>query len=277
MTLRQQMRSMNLENRCPICDGLSSILHAHPDLKNYPVLNNLRNRHDMSSLPCPACKPESLDVALAEANERDVKYYLGRSGVPERFHDVSIDTFVAAPEALRTAGLKGADIAHRLAWKEAICAYLGDISGNLNDGKGLTLTGSVGTGKTLALYIVAGHIVRECRQFVTLVPERTIFESVKETFGYKDGQSEGEVLKRFENADVLMIDDFGVRKATEWVTDIYHSIIDSRWDAGKPTFVSSNLPVSELLQIYPRQMDRLKKNVAIEMVGGSLRGTELEK
>ena len=46
---------------------------------------------------------------------------------------------------------------------------------------------------------------------------------------------------------------------------------------GLPTCISTNVREKDLRGIYPRQMDRLSRNHRIEMVGASLRGTEMER
>jgi DNA replication protein DnaC len=56
-----------------------------------------------------------------------------------------------------------------------------------------------------------------------------------------------EILKRCQNADVLLIDDLGAERETEWAIETLYLLIDHRWNDEKPTIVTSNLSATDFL------------------------------
>lgn len=72
------------------------------------------------------------------------------------------------------------------------------------------------------------------------------------------------VLKRTKKCDLLILDDLGQEKATEWVRTQVYSIINARWSAGKPTIITSNF-----------SMERLKVNIS-EAVYSRVKGESLD-
>lgn len=56
----------------------------------------------------------------------------------------------------------------------------------------------------------------------------------------------GELVRKYAECDLLVIDDFGVRKTTEFVLDIVYFIINYRYENELTTLITSNLSISEL-------------------------------
>lgn len=48
----------------------------------------------------------------------------------------------------------------------------------------------------------------------------------------------------------LIIDDFGVEKQTEWVSDVLYRIINNRYNNNLPVFVSTNLSIQEVKEFF---------------------------
>lgn len=252
---------------CPVCDGLKTILRPQIALKVHPDLKGVQKLH---GLPCPSCEPEDAELAVAQARQGQINKSLNRAKVPPKFQNVKFSDFKTGKDLINM-GFNGDDAYERDKWKKRLYDYLSDLQVNVNVGVGLTLYGSVGTGKTLALSIVANALVRSGID-VVMLPENGIFSAVKSTFNEGSQLTEHDVIAQFRDVRVLMIDDFGVRAPSDWTMEIYHSIIDARWDKGLPTFISSNNDLNDLKEIYPRQMDRLSSNLEIKMFGRSMRG-----
>jgi len=49
----------------------------------------------------------------------------------------------------------------------------------------------------------------------------------------------------FADIDVLVIDDFGVQKDSDWVNSKLYDLIDSRYEKEKITLLTSNSPLSD--------------------------------
>jgi len=118
----------------------------------------------------------------------------------------------------------------------------------------ITLLGGVGTGKTHLLAAVANALMyTTARPLYCVVPEFLAF--LRESFDA--GQSES-CSRRFElvrNAGVLLLDDLGAEKESEWTQEQLYRVINHRYNEGLPTLIASNLPLSE---IEPRIASRLR-------------------
>lgn len=136
--------------------------------------------------------------------------------------------------------------------------YVENFDTMRESGKGLLLYGTVGTGKTFAAACIANALID--KGFPCLV---TNFARLINTIsGMYDGKQEYiDGLNRFA---LLVIDDLATEADTEYRNEIVFNIIDSRYRAGLPFIVTTNLTAQELKQsadirkqrIYSRLFER---------------------
>ena len=107
-------------------------------------------------------------------------------------------------------------------------------------GKGLLLFGNVGTGKTFYAACIANALID--RGIPCLV---TNFARIANTVqGLFDGRQEYyDSLNRFP---LLLIDDLAAERKTEYMQEIVFNVIDSRYRAGLPLIVTTNLTREEM-------------------------------
>ena len=134
----------------------------------------------------------------------------------------------------------------------AICrAYAESFQDNLREGKGLLLYGAVGTGKTfLSACIVNALLDRGYRCLMTTFPR--LINEIQSTF--EERQQRIDALRRYK---LLVIDDLGVERNTEYMTELVQTIIDERYRAGLPLIVTTNLMSEELQQPTDVARERL--------------------
>ena len=112
--------------------------------------------------------------------------------------------------------------------------------------RNLYFHGGCGTGKTFLTALIAQEFIREGRSVIFGdVPE--LLEEIKMTFDSDKLKSE-DVMNRYYNCDLLIMDDLGAGQVTEWSVGILYQVINRRVNAGKRLIVTSNFDLKGLNQ-----------------------------
>jgi len=133
-------------------------------------------------------------------------------------------------------------------WKEA---YKSNI--------GLLLFGDVGTGKSFFAGCIANALLdQDVPVLMTNFP--TILNRLTGMFS----EDRSEFIASFDEYDLLIIDDLGVERSTEYAMEQMFFVIDSRYRSRRPMIITTNLKLSELknppdlahARIYDRILER---------------------
>jgi DNA replication protein DnaC len=105
--------------------------------------------------------------------------------------------------------------------------------------RGLIFTGSVGVGKThLAVSILKGLSERG---FSCLFYEfGSLLKEIQDSYNSNTKSSELAVLAPVLNAEILVLDELGASKPTDWVRDTMAHIINTRYNDKKATIFTTN-------------------------------------
>ncbi len=107
--------------------------------------------------------------------------------------------------------------------------------------RGLLLMGTVGVGKThLAVSILKALTERG---FSCLFYEfGSLLKEIQDSYNANTQTSELRVLAPVFNAEVLVLDEVGVSKPTDWVRDTMAHVINTRYNDNKLTIFTTNYP-----------------------------------
>lgn len=119
--------------------------------------------------------------------------------------------------------------------------------------RGLILRGDVGRGKTYAACAILNALLDD--YLVRFTTMGDMLSEIRSTYSSYD--NEIEVIGRYANIRVLMIDDFGKESPTDWALSMMFRIIDERYRRGRPTIYTTQ---SNSLQLA----EHLSKNGGIE-------------
>lgn len=115
-------------------------------------------------------------------------------------------------------------------------------------GKGLIFTGTVGTGKTHLSAAIAWMLLNEGSS-VVYGTVATLLAKLRSTYN-DDKVDERQVFDKFVNCDLLIIDDLGKEKVTEWADQVMFEIINTRYERNKSLVITTNMRLSALQAKY---------------------------
>lgn len=136
-------------------------------------------------------------------------------------------------------------------------------------GAGLLLWGGVGCGKTFAAHCIANELIkRDTPVFISSL-SRVL----------NSGFDKTEVLRRIHETPLVVFDDLGAERSSEYALEMVFMLIDERYKSEKPLIVTTNLTLDELK--HPTNIDHkriydriLQRCVPIHFEGSSKREQE---
>lgn len=113
-------------------------------------------------------------------------------------------------------------------------------------GRGLFLHGTPGGGKSHLAFALAKRCIEQgLRVFASEWTD--LLHRLRDTFD-RPGESAGDIHRRIERADVVLIDDMATGKATEWAVEQAWAIVQARYQGERPLVLTSNYALGELGQ-----------------------------
>lgn len=180
--------------------------------------------------------PDGIDLAeLADRAKTPIDWEAvnARARQEDRENKTSI-LLKRVPERFRAA-IPRHEVA--LEWLEE---YFGDRSG-----QNLVITGEPKTGKTWEASAVAIRLLRRYVP-VTMIEVPDLMDQLRP--GGEDDHGAG--LAQFKATPVLVLDDLGAEKISDWTLEQLYSIINYRYKSLLPTIVTTNHGYVELERLY---------------------------
>lgn len=133
------------------------------------------------------------------------------------------------------------------------------------------MRGAVGVGKTYMATAFANALRSEGRRVASVVC-CDLLDRLRETQSEASEEKLGDILSLYADADVLLLDDLGAERSTEWAIEQLFKIIDRRWTNKRTTIITSNMGAKEVdAKIGRRIYDRLRSSEVV--INGKSRRT----
>jgi DNA replication protein DnaC len=116
----------------------------------------------------------------------------------------------------------------------------------------LSLVGPVGTGKTYFAICALKDLILNFGHSGRFIDFQSLLNKIRDSYSKKT--SEDDIMNPLRNTDVLLIDEFGKgRTENEWEIEKLDDLVNSRYNAGRVTIITSNYLPPELLKENIRQ------------------------
>ena len=107
---------------------------------------------------------------------------------------------------------------------------------------GLLFVGSVGVGKTHLAVGILKALIRDKGVPSLFCDYRELLKSIQNSFNASVQATEMGILRPVFDAEVLVLDELGAVRSTEWVFDTVNYILNSRYNNNKTTIITTNFP-----------------------------------
>jgi DNA replication protein DnaC len=187
-------------------------------------------------MPCPLCDGTGWKPADASGHRRVARCdcwrqsvadeRLAHASIPKRYQHCTIANFCAYNESLERAAAHSRRIveAHAVA------------------GRGLFFEGQPGVGKTHLAVAVLKEFMQRLNVRGLFYDTRDLLRVIRSTYDPAIRTTELEVLGPVMRADLLVLDDLGAEKTSEWVEETMNLIVNTRYNQQRLTIFTSNYP-----------------------------------
>jgi DNA replication protein DnaC len=182
------------------------------------------------------------DLAVAAWTERQT-----RAGIPERFRDRTIDSYVATTDGQKAA----------LKWATEYAQGFDDV---MASGRSMLFLGRPGTGKTHLGCAIATYLLRKGASVYYATVQRAM-RRIKDTWHKATDEREGDAIRAMSQPDLLILDEIGVQFGSDTEKNLTFDLLNERYERMKPTLLLSNLAKDDVARFLgERVMDRLRED-----------------
>lgn len=212
---RDSDKNLTDSNICPVCGGMEWLTR---------IVDGIEQAY-----PCKCREQNKMRRRLKFAD------------IPEAFKGMALSTFRTSvykrPESRQTINIACAMI------KE----YIGEFDEAKSNGMGLYLYSKTkGSGKTRMAASLANEIMQKHDTGVKFATSMNILAEIRRTYDNDSEYTESQLLDALVTTEVLVVDDFGTEKTTQWVQDKFYQIINNRYVDKRITIFTSNMPINQL-------------------------------
>lgn len=174
--------------------------------------------HDSATITCSACAADA--KAGGGDNARRWRAIRATADCDRRFPRRYVNAVADNPE---------------------VAAWVGQYIADPDNAPSLLIVGPTGVGKTWQAY----GALRAAVVGAGTTWQATTFADFTAALRPSAKDPEG-ALHAYRTADLLLVDDLGAAKTSEWVEETTYRLINGRYEDMRPTIFTTNLPLAEL-------------------------------
>lgn len=162
--------------------------------------------------------------------ERKAARQIASARIPERYLHCTLEDYEPNYQG-QNRSLSGALVQAR----NFVRGYPLETGGN-----GLLLTGSIGVGKTHLAVGVLQALISDRGAKGLFWDYRDLLKTVQHSYNPTVATTEHDVLRPVFEAEVLVLDELGANRPTEWVWDTVAHILNTRYNDRRTTIITTN-------------------------------------
>ena len=114
--------------------------------------------------------------------------------------------------------------------------------------KGIYIWGQSGSGKTHIAYAIANYLPNRDKNRIKVIVKNVpeLLKSIRDDYNRQNQDKEWTMDKIIENRDLLILDDIGSEKITDWVEETFYLLINKKYEEMIPIIFTSNYSIEEL-------------------------------
>ena len=222
---------------------------AHRDATPFPPdgKNPDEQRPDRSApgvpKPCALCGGSGLRVIIREDGAqfaaecscqiaRKAELRLRRARIPARYAHCELENFETR--------FHGADGTLTKALTAA--RHIADSFRVEQDGRGLLLTGGIGVGKTHLAVGLLRALIEQKGAVGLFCDYRELLKEIQHSYNPQVAATELGILRPIFEAEVLVLDELGAVRPTDWVWDTVAHVLNTRYNHQRVTIITTNYP-----------------------------------
>jgi DNA replication protein DnaC len=184
---------------------------------------------------CPSCRDSGWILSQSEAIEsvvpcpdcrktRTINRLLKEAGIPPRYYESGFDAY--GPQSRSQ--------------EEALKRALEYVEGFPDLPRGLLFAGPPGVGKTHLSVAILKTLILEKHVAGRFIDETEFLRRLQYSYGPDSAETEREVLLPLMKVDLLIWDDLGTGRPTEWARETIRTLLNNRYTFQKQTIFSTN-------------------------------------